>query len=361
VSSRAAQAELHRPPVQPQDYEMVEFFIKRLKLWMGLTKAKEVHRRRICSQIIPEAVAESTRVFFSLFKFRHRVKFKGMDVAPSRSSQDSRLSTPSSSRSPSSPSSLSPPRPPSSSLSARSEDSSGSDGGFDVRPHLDRLLPGVSALLSGFDRVNRITEDVHDLETRLEEARARRRRRRKWIGNEGGEMLGEPERPKDPEGEGRDAGEVRHRKRGVSYPEPRVSLPSSFSFASPSSAASACRYPRTRSTESEPAPLRPRASSNIHAPGAAELSTGLSGSGPADSPGRGGFPRRRAWHSGSSHSADAAHRILHAPQGGGVAPCDVGGDRLAFANTGPGSDEGVRRHIRDDGVPVKRKAWTEQD
>lgn len=33
---------MYRPATEPQDYEMVEFFIKRLKLWMGLTKAKEV-------------------------------------------------------------------------------------------------------------------------------------------------------------------------------------------------------------------------------------------------------------------------------------------------------------------------------
>ena len=42
ASFRAEQADLHRPTIEPQDYEMVEFFIKRLKLWMGLTKAKEV-------------------------------------------------------------------------------------------------------------------------------------------------------------------------------------------------------------------------------------------------------------------------------------------------------------------------------
>jgi len=39
-------AELYRPAMEPQDYQMVEFFIKRLKLWMGLTKAKEVRGQR---------------------------------------------------------------------------------------------------------------------------------------------------------------------------------------------------------------------------------------------------------------------------------------------------------------------------
>ncbi|XP_034415177.1 polycystin-1 [Cyclopterus lumpus] len=223
---RAVQAELYCPTIEPQDYEMVEFFIKRLKLWMGLTKAKE---------------------------FRHRVKFKGMDVPPSRSSQESRLSTMSStlpsSRSPSLSSSLSSPRPLSSSLSTRSEDSSVSDAGFDVQPYLDRLLPCVRTLLSRFDQVNQITEDVHILEMKLEEAQERRRK--KWISNKGNsrEMFGEPERPKELEGEGREAGEVRHRKRGVIYPKPRVSLPSSFSFtpSTPhSSAASVCRFPWMR-------------------------------------------------------------------------------------------------------------------
>ncbi|AWP17296.1 putative polycystin-1-like [Scophthalmus maximus] len=155
---RAEQAELYHPTIEPQDYEMVEFFIKRLKLWMGLSKAKE---------------------------FRHRVKFEGMGIPPSRSSQESRLSTLSSTvssnlpsyRSPSLSSSFSSPRPLSSVLSVRSEDSSVSEPGFHVLPYLDRLVPSVSALLSHFDRVNRITEDVHNLEMMLEDALTRRRKR----------------------------------------------------------------------------------------------------------------------------------------------------------------------------------------
>lgn len=300
----------------------------------------------------PGHVADSTHVFF-LLKFRHRVKFEGMDVPPSRSSQESRLSTLSSS--------FSSPRPLSSSLSTRSEDSSVSEAGFDVRPYLDRLLPCVSALLSRFDQVNQITEDVHNLEMKLEEAQTRRRKKR-WISNKdkGGEMFGEPQRPKELEGEAREPAEVRRRKTGVFYPKPRVSLPSSFSFAPSTPHPSACRYPRTRSTysESESVPFQPRASSNNHASEAAKLASGICGSYPSDSPGYGGFPRRRAWHSGTSHSADAAQRIVHAH--GGVAPRGNGGDYLAFTSTRPRSEEGGRRHISD-GVPVKRKAWTEQD
>lgn len=41
---RAETAELHHPSTEPQDYELVEFLIRRIKLWLGLTKAKEVGR-----------------------------------------------------------------------------------------------------------------------------------------------------------------------------------------------------------------------------------------------------------------------------------------------------------------------------
>lgn len=290
-----------------------------------------------------------------------------MDIPPSRSSQESRLSTLSSnllsSHSPSLLSSFSSPRPLSSALSMKSEDSSVSESRLDVQPHLDRLLPCVSALLSRFDQVNQITEDVHNLETKLEEAQTRRRNR--WISNKdkGAERFGESAKPKELEGEGRETGEVRHRKTGLVSPKPRISLPSSFTFTPSTlhySAASICIFPRTRRTysESESVPFQPQASSDNHTSEAAKLASGICGLYPAGSPGF-GHPRRRAWHSGSSHSADAAQRIF-LTQGGN------GGENLAFTNTRPRSEEGVRRHISD-GVPVKRKAWisegpeTEQD
>ncbi|KAI3365437.1 hypothetical protein L3Q82_010525, partial [Scortum barcoo] len=337
---RVEQAELYHPTIEPQDYEMVEFFIKRLKLWMGLTKAKE---------------------------FRHRVKFEDMDVPPSRSSQESRHSTLSSNmpsfHSPSLLSSFSSPRPMSSALSMRSEDSSVSESGFDVQPHIDRLLPCVNALLSRFDQVSQITEDIHNLEMKLEEAQTRRRK--KWITNKdkGGERFGKSAKPKELEKEGREIGEVRQRKMGLLSPKSRISLPSSFTFT-PSifhcSAASISVFPRKRSThsESESVPFRPQASSDSQTSEAAKLASGICCSYPSGSPGF-GLPRRRAWHSGSSHSADAAQRIF-LTQGGN------GGENFAFTNTRPRSEEGVRRHISA-GVPVKRKAWisegseTEQD
>ncbi|XP_038592316.1 polycystin-1 [Micropterus salmoides] len=343
---RAEQAELHHPNIEPQDYEMVEFFIKRLKLWMGLTKAKE---------------------------FRHRVKFEGMDIPPSRSSQESHLSTlsstPTSVRSPSLSSSLSSPRPPSSALSTRSEDLSVSEPGFDVQPYLDRLLPCVSALLSRFDQVNQITEDVHNLEMKLEEAQIRRRKG--WISNKikGAERFKESAKPKELEREGRETAEVRDTKTGLLHPKPQVSLPSSYSFSHSTlhySPVSVGIFPRTRSTssESELVPFYPQASSNNHTSEAAKLASGICGLYPAGSPGFDRFPRRRAWHSGSSHSADAAQRIFLTR--GGSGPCGNGRENVAFSKTRPRSDEGVGKPFSD-GVPVKRKAWisegseTEQD
>ncbi|KAI9529373.1 hypothetical protein NQZ68_011078 [Dissostichus eleginoides] len=305
LAYRVERAQLYRPTFEPQDYEMVEFFIKRLRLWMGLSKTKE---------------------------FRHSVKFEGLDAPPSRSSQESHLS--SCSPSLSSSSSSSSPRPPSSSLSLRSEDS------FDVQPHFDRLLPCVTSLLSRFDQINQITDDVHNLEIKLEDAQVRRRK----ISEEGKRA----EKPKEVKGEGKEAvREVRHRKIGLLHP--KVSLPSSFFVTSSSS--SSCRIPRARSTfsESESAPYHPRESCKNH--------DGLCGLNPAAFPGNGRTPRRRAWHSGSSHSADAAQRILQTQ--GGVALSGNGGKHLGFTDR-PRSEEGVRRKISE-GVPVKRKAWIEQD
>lgn len=291
------------------------------------------------------------------------MKFEGMGIPPSRSSQQSRLSTLSftfpSLHSPSLSSSISSPRPLSSALSMRSEDSSVSEPGFDVRPYLDCLLPCVSALLSQIDQVNQITEEVHNLEIKLEEALVRRRKRRIDNMDKGAERFEESAKPKELGGKVGETGVIRSRKTGVLYPKPRASLPSSFSFTPSTlhcSPTSMYIMPRTRRTysESESLPLQPQASSNNHSSEAAKLASGICGLYPASSPQLGRIPRRRAWHSGSSHSADAAQRILLTQ--GGFAVCGNGGERFALSNTRPRSEEGVRRHISD-GVPVKRKAW----
>ncbi|KAK2820940.1 hypothetical protein Q5P01_023899 [Channa striata] len=337
----AERAELYHPTIEPQDYEMVEFFIKRLKLWMGLTKTKE---------------------------FRHRVTFEGMDIPPSRSSQESRLSTLSSghpsSRSPSFSASFSSPRPLSSALSVRSEDSSVSEPGFDVQPYLDHLVPCVSALLSCFDRVNQITEDVHNLEMKLEEAQTRRRKI--WISNKakGVEIFRESTKPKDLDKEGRIKGEARLPKTLVVHPSSRVSLKSSFSFnvSTLDSSAAPNIILSTQSSHSHSA--SPQVSTKNHYSEAINTAPGISGLCPAVSPETKWFQSRRAWHSGSSHSADAAQRAFLFP--GGAFRCGNREGNLALMNARPRSEEGVRRCISD-GVPVKRKAWiseepdTEQD
>lgn len=263
-----------------------------------------------------------------------------MDVPPSRSSQESRLSTLSSALCSShSPSSLvSSPRPLSSTLSLRSEDSSNaSEPAFDVQPHLDRLLPRLDALLSRFDQVNQVTEDVHDLEVKLTEARARRRKRVRASQEES-------VKPKEAEAKGQEAGDVRRRRLGVLYPRPQVSLPSLSIPSTPStlhqSAAIISIFSRTRSTHSE------SESGSYHLE-AAKLGAGTCDLHPAGPPGAGRFPRRRAWHSGSSHSADAVQRLLSMQ----------GVDPSAFLTSRPRSEEGIRTRISD-AAPVKRKAWT---
>lgn len=283
-----------------------------------------------------------------------------MEIPPSRSSQESRLTTLSSTL-PSSSSSFPSPRPLSSSLSVRSEDSSVSEPGFDVQPYLDHLLPCVNALLSRFDRVNQITEDVLNLEMKLDEAQSRRRKKRISNNVNGAGRCGELAKPKELKGEGRVTGEVRHRRIGILYPKPRDSFPSSFSFTPStlySSAVSIYNFPRTRSSysESESVPLQHHSSRDTYPSEAAKPAPGSCGLSlyPAGSPGFDRFPRRRAWHSGSSHSADAVQRMFQSQ--GGVAPCGSGGESSAFNNTRPRSEEGIRRRISD-GVPVKRKAW----
>ncbi|XP_041830823.1 polycystin-1 [Melanotaenia boesemani] len=326
---REEQAELFHPTVEPQDYEMVEFFIKRLKLWMGLTKAKQ---------------------------FRHRVKFEGMAIPPSRSSQDSSFSTLSSTLPSSHSSSLSSPCQLSSDVSVRSEDLSTSKPRFEVQPYLENLESIVNTLLAHFDQVNQLTEDIHNLEIQLEEAEVRRRE--KWISDRK-EKENIPEEPRKPRelDKGRVTGEVRRRKVGLFYPRPQVSLPFllPISPSTPqSAAASSCIFPRVRNSYSESESVRfhlqPSSSRTSSEPATpASETSGLH----TISSGFGQIPRRRAWHSGSSHSADAAQRPF---QSSGVAPCRNGGENLAFTNARPRSEEGVRGCICD-GVPLKRKAW----
>ncbi|XP_050776798.1 polycystin-1-like isoform X4 [Gopherus flavomarginatus] len=144
-SYRTVQAEMYRPAMEPQDYEMIEFFVKRFKLWMGLSKTKE---------------------------FRHKVKFEGMDSLISRSSGNSKrsrlLSAGTIFRCASS---------TISSISFSSEELALSESPvpeqYNVQFYLDRLPSAVNNLLDQFDRVIRVMEDVCQLESGLEQAQKR--------------------------------------------------------------------------------------------------------------------------------------------------------------------------------------------
>lgn len=291
-----------------------------------------------------------------------------MEAPPSRSSQESRLSfssTLASSRSPSlSPTLSLSPCPLSSALSVGSEDLSVtvSEPGFDVQPYLDRLLPCITGLLSRFDRVNQIMDELHGLEVKLEETQSRRRKRRRSRRNQEEESRRVVERggvreEERGQGEGR---ERRERKIGVICIKPRISLPSSLSF-SPSTfrsfpQAPADLLPRTRSSYSESSMFQPHPSKDTQPADAVKPAPGSCGLGPypAALPGAGRLPRRRAWHSGSSHSADAAQRAHQAPGGGVGYGAEGGAEASTVAR--PRSEEGGRRRISQ-GAPVKRKAW----
>ncbi|XP_070940012.1 polycystin-1 isoform X6 [Macaca nemestrina] len=139
----ALRGELYRPAWEPQDYEMVELFLRRLRLWMGLSKVKE---------------------------FRHKVRFEGMEPLPSRSSRGSKVS---------------PDVPPPSAGSDASHPSTSSsqlDGlsvslgrlGTRSEPEPSRLQAVFEALLTQFDRLNQATEDVYQLEQQLHSLQGRR-------------------------------------------------------------------------------------------------------------------------------------------------------------------------------------------
>ena len=146
---------------------------------------------------------------------------------------------------------------------------------------------------------------------------------------------------------------------------PRVSLPSCASFdSSPLRAASPLPRPRhagvrLRSSASESGSAVPPPPRNPADP----LPSYLQGPYPGASlwgppPGMDSLPRRRAWHSGSSQSANAALRGPGAPKGAGAfGPwCGAGGP------PGPGphtrSEGASCGGSAGDGAPVKRKAWS---
>ncbi|XP_030064193.1 polycystin-1-like [Microcaecilia unicolor] len=140
-SYRGARAEMYQPTVEPQDYEMIEFFVKRFKLRLGLSKTKE---------------------------FRHKVKFEGMESLLSCSSRNSKLS-----RLPSAGTAFHYSGSTISSGSFCSEElalpDSPAPDSYDVGVYLERLPLAVNNLLDQFDCVNRVLEDVCCLESGLEQ------------------------------------------------------------------------------------------------------------------------------------------------------------------------------------------------
>uniref|UniRef100_A0AAY5EW68 Polycystic kidney disease 1a n=1 Tax=Electrophorus electricus TaxID=8005 RepID=A0AAY5EW68_ELEEL len=164
---RQAKAELYRPAVDMQDYEMVELFLRRLKMWMGLSRTKE---------------------------FRHKVRFEGMELPPSRSSSTSDckslclppLDTP---EAPPTPDSVECGSEASWQLTSSSPCSLAEAPGLSVGPilasgvpvggqtwreraemevTLRRVLPAFDALLLQLDRVTQATEELYRAECRLE-------------------------------------------------------------------------------------------------------------------------------------------------------------------------------------------------
>ncbi|XP_036382972.1 polycystin-1 [Megalops cyprinoides] len=283
-SYRLVQTEMYRPVMEPQDYEMVEFFIKRLKLWMGLSKTKG---------------------------FRHKVKFEGMVSPPSRSSLGSQLSSLSAHSSPS-------PRL-ASAQSLGSEDSCLSDG-FDAQYYLDRLLPAFNNLLSQFDRVNQLNDDLHGIELQLQGAQSRIIQRQKQQASKEHSVW----------------------KRSMSTPAPSFStLSPPFPLPPSLPLFFSCNHtiPCTRTTFSEtwqnPDPCKTAQPVTADSSGPTRRASGVENRIRR-------VPGRRAWHSGASHSADAAQR---SPQ----ALCST-------LYVRPRSEEG-ERSLACDRVPVKRRAW----
>nr|XP_033818727.1 polycystin-1 isoform X2 [Geotrypetes seraphini] len=130
--------EMYRPAFEPQDYELVELFLRRLRMWIGVSKVKE---------------------------FRYNVRFEGMEPLPSRSSSDSRSFLSSTPSAVSDSSSSSSQMDSLSTLHARER--------LEVDSNIQRLLPVFESLLVWFDRVNQVTEDVYKMECHLAGAQSR--------------------------------------------------------------------------------------------------------------------------------------------------------------------------------------------
>ncbi|XP_014345290.2 polycystin-1 [Latimeria chalumnae] len=273
-SYQGVRSEMYRPAMEPQDYEMIEFFIKRFKLWIGLSKTKE---------------------------FRHKVKFEGMESLPSRSSRNSKIS-----KLPSANTELHYSGSTVSSGSMRSEElnilESPTSEMYDVEFYLDQLLPTVNSLLNQFDRVNKVTEDLYNLEVDLENVQKKINEKKKL-------QVGK---------------EKIHAQKKQSLPPSKL-----------------LELPRTYSTFSESAmtKLRP------HRSQVSDCSMLESSRSIRKSP-VWGIPGRRAWQSGPPLSADFSQRSAQTP--------------AVSSKMRPKSEEGQGRlgsESSQQQMPVKKKAW----
>ncbi|XP_043571141.1 polycystin-1 [Chiloscyllium plagiosum] len=271
-SYRELKADMYRPAIEPQDYEMIEFFIKRFKLWIGLTKTKE---------------------------FRHKVKFEGMESLPTGTSQTLRLSQLASenTESPFSDCTIL-------SGSVQSEEltlpQSPTSETYNIEAYLDRLLPTVNSLLGQFDRVNKVTDDLYQIESDLEKVQHRIKRRR--------QILGRDEKSK-----------IERQSLPVPTTQPRACSAVSDSVVSGlrPSTGPACEYCAGIAQSAHSAlPVDPRSS---------------------DAPGR------RAWQLGPSLSAVISQRAVWSSE--------------PAAKPRPKSEEGQDRVMSQQQAPVKRRAW----
>ncbi|XP_073684860.1 polycystin-1 [Garra rufa] len=282
---RMVQADIYRPSMEPQDYEMVQFLIKRLKLWMGLSKTKE---------------------------FRHRVKFEGMVLPPSRSSQGSEASNCSVPLSPIAPRQVS-------SASSLASDSSVISGNFDFHHYVDRLVPCVDSLLAGFDRVNQLTEEVYNFELQLQQIQSRISQRRKC-------------QLQQVTFEGRDP---------TPKPPPLPRHPSTSVFdCNPTPAfvqGVINTLPHRHATRSESSLMGPAAQLGKR------ILSALDGRMNSPNLRKWGVSRRRAWNSVTCHSADTAQRL-------------PGSHSTVVLPARPRSEDRDRENVCD-GMPIKRQAW----
>lgn len=212
--------------------------------------------------------------------------------------------------------------------SLRSEDSSLSDS-YDVQLYLDRLLPAVNSMLSQFDRVNQLTDDLHCIELKLQEAQSRivqkqkqkdNTRRKAWRIS----ASTPPPRASPPSSP-------------LHSPSPPLPLPPLPSFLSGNPTVPCTRTMFSESTLPWHSP-HPRKSAH---PVTVDSSVPVRRVSGADAAVR-RISGRRAWHSGTSHSADATQR---SPQAAGGA-----------VRARPWSEEGGRGMVGDR-APVKRRAW----